>query len=302
MLESFKKNIHIYFLAFVLLYSLVLRFIDPRIVAVFLIVGGLYLFAYDFYHFFLVKFQQFKVHTKNKEQLEYSWGYVNKQKSFFTEIIFMLRFIFELDFVDYKNYLKSKSLALIFIIFVGGDLIFAFKNLDLYSFGVYISMSVFCKLVFIGYYYFQQKLKNVDLENKDMIFEIFNSFLNLFLTCSTIIFVLLFFASKIFNDLFLGPTYIPFNTTLPFIFLANIALAVAFIIYKTSVLINKKSTHKILKVYAVFFTVAFIFSNNNSLDSVTYFVVGTSCVLSIFLYNLIIKQPLYIKNTYNHLF
>lgn len=305
MLERYKKNIHVYFLAFILLYSILLRFIDPKLIAVVFTLVVFYVCLQDFYDYFAEKFEIFKRQNSGENEFKYTWGYVNQKKDLFSKIKGTLKFLFILELSEYKNYLKARIPQILFIMFVAGDIVFAFKNLDLYHFGAYISMSFFCKLIFIGYFYYQQKIKSVDaseVENKEVIFEIFSSFLNLFLTCSTIIFVLLFLASKIFNDIFFGSTYIPFNTTLPFIFLVNVSLCVAYTIYKTSSLINVKDTNKVLKIYNVFFVIAFIFSNSNSLDSVTYFIVGTSCVLSIFLYNLVIKQPSYIKNNYNHLF
>jgi hypothetical protein len=59
---------------------------------------------------------------------------------------------------------------------------------------------------------------------------------------------------------------------------------------------------KVLKIFGIVFAVLFVFMPINYIDTITYFIVGMGSLVSIFLYNLVIKKPLYISHTYNHFF
>jgi O-antigen/teichoic acid export membrane protein len=186
-----------------------------------------------------------------------------------------------------------------------GDFIVSFKNLSLSESGVYFALSLFCKFIFISYIYINRSIVAVsdkDENKEEKVLDIFYKNLNGMLSLGFVIFVLFFILSKYLIEIFFGESYVYYQTSLPFIMVANIALLVALLTYETAKKIDKDGTKKVLKIFVPIFTILFIFMTNGYVDTVAYFVIGGCSILSIFLYNFVIKRPSYIQSTYNYLF
>jgi hypothetical protein len=223
----------------------------------------------------------------------------------FNRIISTCVYLYGKDFSFYRNYLNINLEKIVILLFIFGDLVVAFKNLDVKSAGVYIAMSLFTKFVFIGYIFIGQTYKKVLVganDTEENILEIFYSQINTMLSFFAAAFVFVFILSRYIVEIFFGSGFAPYQSSLPFIMLANMSLAVALSIYITALRLGDRLTKKISKFYSIIFFVLFVFMTVNYVDTVTYFIIGSSTLLSIFLYNFVIKKPAYIENTYNHLF
>ena len=76
----------------------------------------------------------------------------------------------DLDF--YKKYLYINLDIIIVSFFILGDLVVAFKNLSFNDSGIYFALSIFCKFVFIAFFfmkniYDKEKFDNL---NEDLIY------------------------------------------------------------------------------------------------------------------------------------
>lgn len=282
-------------------FALFSRIIPFSFVTLITLVFVILVIATDFYFY---TNRTSREENKNEKVLEYSWGYV-KEKTSHLDINTLVKYLSSKDFAFYKNYFTINHNKIILLLFVFGDIIVAFKNLDFFNSGIYIAMSIFTKFVFLGYIFMRDTYNKIlvgENNSEENILDIFYSQINGLLSAFIVIFLLFFALSKYLVEIFFGKDYLPYQSSLPFVLFANIALVVAICVYMTSKRIDPQLTGKISKIFATIFGVIFIFMSINYIDTVTYFVIGTSCLLSIFLYNFVIKKPQYIANTYNHLF
>lgn len=299
-LKEFKRDLHFYVGIFLITFCLFVRIVPPFFIGLLSILILVSIVAFDFFYYFNKKFIDSNLNELN--QTEYSWGIVRHDHFKKEDLKKFFEYLRGLDYAEYKSYFKRLLPHFVFIMFIFGDIIVALKNLNIENFGIYVAFSVLTKFIFIGYYYFSLEIKKLEIFQEENLLDIFYSFINLFLTSGILIFVFMFLTSKIFTKIFFGYNYLAFQTTLPFVFLGNMMMCIALCVFVTARKMDAVSANRILKVFSVFFGVIFIFVLNSSPDSVTYFIIGSSTILSIFLYNLIIKKPTYIKNTYNHLF
>jgi hypothetical protein len=245
-----------------------------------------------------------KDENKNMKTTEFTWGFV-KEKKDMMDFYTLTNYLYTKDFSFYKNYLIINLEKTILLLFIFGDLLVAFKNLDMRNAGIYIAMSLFTKFVFLGYLFLRQTYKKILVGNnktEDNLLEIFYSQINSMLSFFAAIFVFFFVLSKYIVEIFFGKAFAPYQSSLPFILLANMSLVVAICIYVSATKLNEQLTKRISKMFVFVFFVLFVFMTVNYIDTVTYFIIGSSALLSIFLYNFVVKKPGYIESTYNHLF
>jgi hypothetical protein len=296
-----QKNREIFFLFILICFSLFVRIVPLALITIIALFIFLGITALDFY---IYVNKAAKDQNKNIKTTEFSWGFV-KEKRDMMDISTLSAYLYGKDFSFYRNYLNINLEKIVILLFIFGDLVVAFKNLDVKSAGVYIAMSLFTKFVFIGYIFIGQTYKKVLVganDTEENILEIFYSQINTMLSFFAAAFVFVFILSRYIVEIFFGSGFAPYQSSLPFIMLANMSLAVALSIYITALRLGDRLTKKISKFYSIIFFVLFVFMTVNYVDTVTYFIIGSSTLLSIFLYNFVIKKPAYIENTYNHLF
>lgn len=296
-----NHNREAFALSLLLLFSIFSRVIPFFLITILFVMCFLALLAVDFY-FYVNK--SAKDENKNEKTIEFSWGFV-KERTELMDMDTIIKYLKNKDFSFYKTYLNlniNKGTVLLFFL---GDILVAFKNLDLAHAGIYIAMSLFTKFVFLGYLFMRQSYAKVLIGEKNTeenTLDIFYSLINNMFSIFAVLFIFFFVLSRYLVQIFFGNDYLPFQSSLPFVLLANIGLVIAICIYSTSKRIDSQTTGKIAKAYLFFFILLFVFMGINYLDTIAYFVIGSSALISIFLYNLVIKKPEYIKSTYNHLF
>lgn len=300
-----KRNREYIFLATVVLFALACRVLSfEAITLITLILLGIFL-SYDFYGYVN---HEAKTENKTENILEFSWGYV-KEKKDNLDVASFFKYLAKKDFVFYRIYTYRRADVFILGLFIFGDLVVAFKNLDFYYSGIYIALSVFTKFVYFGYILLNENFDKL-LHTKDELAEkkeerilnIFYTQMNTMISMFFVLFIMFFILSRYIVEIFFGSTYFPYHTSLPFVLLANIMLCISLCVYSTAKKIDPSTTSKISKIYTSLFLVLFVFMSINYVDTITYFIVGSSSILSIFLYNFVIKKPEYIRSTYNHLF
>jgi hypothetical protein len=302
-----KNNYEVAILSLILVFAIFVRTVPFSMITIVTILIFVSLISLDFY-----LYVNKRAHDENKNIVttNFSWGFV-KEKTEMITFKTLVNYLSNKDFGFYKNYLMLNLQKIIFGIFLFGDLVIAFKNLDMKNAGIYIAMSIFCKFVFIAYIFMRQTyLKSVannektndENINEDTILEIFYTQINTLLSSFAVLFIFFFMLSRYISEIFFGNSFYPYQSSLPFILLANISLVILACVYLTAKMLDESLTNKIVKIYSVAFFVLFVFMNVNYLDNITYFVIGASALLSIFIYNFVIKKPDYIKRTYNFLF
>jgi hypothetical protein len=297
-----KSNYEVAVLSLILLFAIFVRTVPFSLITVVTILTFVSLISLDFY-FYVNK----RAHDENKNIVttNFSWGFV-KEKTEMITFKTLVNYLSNKDFSFYKNYVMLNLQKIIFGIFLFGDIVIAFKNLDMRNAGIYIAMSIFCKFVFIAYVFMRQtyvkSVASTDKTNEDTILEIFYTQINTLLSSFAVLFIFFFMLSRYISEIFFGNSFYPYQSSLPFILLANISVVILACVYLTAKLLDEKLTNKIVKIYFVAFFVLFVFMNINYLDNITYFVIGAAALLSIFIYNFVIKKPEYIKRTYNFLF
>lgn len=296
-----NNNLEAFFLALLVGFALLVRVVPFELITIFTLLFFLGIFALDF---FMYTNKLAKEENKNIKTTEFSWGFV-KEKKEIMDINTFLEYLSNKDFSYYKSYILINIDKLIILLFVFSDILVAFKNLDMRNSGIYIAMSLFTKFVFIGYVLMKQTFDKTLISEKtteENILEIFYTQINTMLSSFAALFIFFFLLSKYLVEIFFGQAFTFFQTSLPFILLANISLVVALCIFMTSIKLDEKVTLKISKFFLAIIFILFIFIAINYIDTVTYFIIGSSALLSIFLYNFVIKKPSYIESTYNHLF
>jgi hypothetical protein len=197
---------------------------------------------------------------------------------------------------------------LVLLTFLFGDLVVAFKNLSVEISGVYFAMSLFTKFVFIAYLFVSRATTEINrLElSKDrkeiLILDNFYKHFSGISSLSLVLFLLFFALGRFLTEIFFGFKYFGYQTSLSFILLANLALLLGLIIFKTAQEIDATRTWQLTKISAPIIILLFVFLNITHPDTVSFFIIGTVSVFSIFLYNFCIRKPAYIESTYNHLF
>lgn len=295
------NNKEVFFLSLILLFSVFARLIPINAITVLVIIIFVILVSLDFYYYLN---RAAKLENRDTKVLEFSWGFV-KDDTRFMRLPTLISYLKQKELSFYKDYIYFNFHKLIIILFVFGDFLIVFKNLSFFNSGLYIMMSIFTKFVFLGYIFMKQTYEKILVGRKNTeenLLDIFYSQINSLFSFYTVLFIAFFLLSKYIVEIFFGKSYIPYHSSLPFILLANISLAIAVSIYISAKKINEKTTNRILKVYTIFFSILFVFISVNYVDTITYFIIGSSTLLSIFLYNLVIKKPEYIASTYNHLF
>lgn len=293
------------FLVLIIGYSIFCRIIPPEVISIFVV---MFFLAFVFFEFYLYVMAHAKIENKNHNTVEYSWGHV-KQKTDTYDAKRFFEYIHAQDFNFYKTFLQMHTDKIILFSFIFIDLIIAFKNLSFFYSGTYFALSLFTKFVFVAYLQLEKIYNRIDHiklpenENKDdVILDIFYSQFNGIVSVFFVVFVFFFILSKYITEIFFGASYSPVQSSLPFVLIANMFLTISLCIYETAKRIDRRATNNILKVYCPLFLVIFVFMSINYVDTVTYFIVGASSILSIFLYNFVIKKPQYIAETYNHMF
>jgi hypothetical protein len=203
----------------------------------------------------------------------------------------------DLDF--YKGYFHSYSNSIILFTFIFADFIIGFKNLSFFDSGIYFAMSIFTKFTFLGFYILKGNFDKLKIKTEENILDIFYTQMNGLLSVFFVVFVLFFVLSRFIVEIFFGSGYAPYQSSLPFILIANISLCISLCVYTTAQQINPKLTNRISQTFLSIFIIWFIFMPINYIDTITYFIVGSSTILSIFLYNFVIKKHDYIESTYN---
>lgn len=288
-------------MAAIIFYAIVCRVLPKEVISVAVVTGLLLLLSG---HFYLYVNRLAKSENQADSKVEYSWGYI-KEKTVMLDLNMFFSFLKNKDYGFYKQYLRLNFDKFTIALFFLADIVIAFKNLDLYNSGAYFALSFATKFVFVAYVYVENFYKLVDVSDNDRdrkILDIFYRQINGVISVFFVVFIMVFILSKYIVEIVFGNYYISEQSSLPFILLANMFLTIALIVYSTAKRIDLKNTRNILRIYAPIFLVLFIFMSINYVDTVTYFVVGASCLLSIFLYNFAIKKLDYISDTYNHLF
>ncbi len=299
-----QKNKETFFLICLIIFPILTRLIPLSFITTTTVLGFL---LYFLNHFYIYVNNIADTENKRINLTEYSWGFV-KSPNENLNLKNFINFLKEQKWEFYKTYLKENRENIIFLGFLFGDLVVAFKNLPLDITGAYFAMSIFTKFVFVGYVYvnnryskvLEENLSTDDMETKilDTFYKHFNGLVSL----AFVLFILFFTMGKFFMEIFFGFSYIPYQTSLSFILLANIFLTLVLIIFRTSLILDQNRTWSLLKVFIPFFAILFVFQNINHPDTIAFFCIGSAAVLSIFLYNFCIRKPVYIENTYNHLF
>ncbi len=291
------------FLLILVLFSLFIRVIPFSLITILFLVLFLGFLSMHFYYYVNKSAEE---EHKNNKVTEFSWGFVKENRKLMDMFSFW-NYIYSKDVNFLKKYIYSNIDKVVFLVFISADIIVAFKNLDTENAGIYIAMSIFTKFVFAAYLYMRQVYgkslsKTGENNAEDEVLNIFYTQINVIISLFITLFIFFFILSKYIVDIFFGAGYAPYQSSLPFVLLANISLALASCIYYGAMKLDKKATQKISKIFFTLVFVLFIFMSVNYIDTVTYFIIGTSSLLSIFLYNFIIKKPEYIKRTYNLLF
>lgn len=295
------KNKEIFFLSLLVIFSITVRVTSFSLVTITAITFFLLVVFYDF--FFYVN-NYATTENKNIKTTEFSWGFI-KEKREVMDFFTFINYLYNKEIIFYKKYIYSRLDKIIISLFIFGDIIVAFKNLDMKFSGIYIAMSIFTKFVFLGYIFMKQTYKKVliaERDTEDNVLNIFYTQINSMISTFAVLFIFFFILSKFITEIFFGNGYLPYQSSLPFVLLANISLVVALCIYTTAIRLNARLTKKIFNIYLSLFVVLFVFMTINYVDTVTYFIIGSAALLSIFLYNFVIKKPAYIENTYNLLF
>jgi len=145
-------------------------------------------------------------------------------------------------------------------------------------------------------------MKETVKDNAEKVLEIFYRELNGIIAVFFVIFILSFILSRALVEIVFGSAYIPDHSSLPFVLLANMALAISLVVYTTARRINRAATINIIKLYSIVFVPIFIFLSINYIDTVAFFIIGSATLLSVFLYNFAMRNLDYISDTYNHFF
>ena len=167
-----NNNREVFFLSLILIFAIFCRLLP--FAAITLIFVGLILFVigYDFYAY---TNKNAKQENKHEKTTEFSWGFV-KQEADSLDLNTAVKYLGSKDFAFYKNYLLINRNKIIVLIFFLGDLIVAFKNLDMFFSGIYIALSIFTKFVFLGYIFLRQSYAKVlvgDRDTEENILDIF---------------------------------------------------------------------------------------------------------------------------------
>lgn len=296
-----NNNKEIFFLTAALCFAILCRILPFILITVISLLLLFFVIVFDFYNYII---KNAKIENKQTKIIEFSWGFV-KEKTQFWDLSATFQYLFGKDFNFYKTYFFLNLDKVIMFAFVFGDLIVAFKNLSFFDTGIYIALSIFTKFVFLGYVYLSQIYSKIPPNQEDTqenILDVFYSQMNGLISLFVVLFILFFILSKYLVNIFFGNSYLPYESSLPFVLLGNMALVIAVSIYTTAKKVDPATTEKICKVYLTLFSVLFVFMTVNYIDTITYFVVGSGALLSIFLYNFAIKKPKYISDTYNFLF
>ncbi len=282
-------------------YGIFCRIVPLSVLAVLFVLTFAAALGYLFYDFVLFNY---KVENNNQSATAYSWGYV-RETTKYLDLNTFVAYVRKKDFNFLKEFANSNKQIFILYTFVFADFIIAFKNLDLFNSGAYFAMALVSKFVFLGYLYMKKNFDAVALDVKERleaILDIFYTHINGLLSVFTVIFILVFILSKYIIEILFGEKYQAVQSSFPFILLGSMFLCVALCVYEAAKIMDVKLTNSILKIYLTIFGVLFVFLPIGYIDTVTYFVVGSSALFSISLYNLVIKKPDYIARTYNHLF
>jgi hypothetical protein len=297
-LDMNNRNKEMIVFSFIIGFSVFCRVCPFSLITIIALAIALLFVLMDFYVYVNKKAKE---ENKNEKTIEYSWGFI-REKTNLLDFHSLVKYLTHKDFSFYKEYIEINQNRIIVLLFIFGDLIVAFKNLSMYYAGAYIALSIFTKFVFLGYIFMRETFLKILVDNKkteENILDIFYTQINGLLSVFAVLFVMFFILSKYLIDIFFGDRYIQFQSSLPFVLLANIALVVAICAYTTSKHLDEVLTKKIFKIFSSIFFVIFVFMAINYVDTVTYFVIGASSLLSIFLYNFVIKRPEYISRTYN---
>lgn len=296
-----KDNKELFFLVVLVVFSMFVRIVPFSLITILFVLGFLAIASIHFYYYVN---NSAKEENKKSKVTEFSWGFV-KEKRELMDMFSFVNYLYNKELNFFKKYIYSNIDKVTFLLFFFADILVAFKNLDTQSAGIYIAMSIFTKFVFVAYFYMKQvyiKTLKEGEAREDSILNVFYTQINVIISLFATLFIFFFILSKYIVDIFFGVNYFPFQSSLPFVLLANISLALASCLYFSAIKLDEKVTKKISKLFFTLIFILFVFMTVNYIDTVTYFVTGTSSLLSIFLYNFVIKKPEYIKRTYNLLF
>ncbi len=296
------KNKEIVGLCLIIIFCIAARVLPFGLIGIIVPLLMLALVAFYFFKYVDNEFASTNL-IKTKPVVEFSWGYVKSDVPKLNTLV-LLDFLKAKDFSFYKNFLSLNLINLVFILFVFGDFILVFKNLSFEESGIYFMFSIFTKFVFVGYFLLRKNMQVIEgestVDDKELkVLDIFYKHVNGMISLFLVLFFSFFVLAKYIIEIFFGNPYALYQSSLPFVLAANSALVIAFCVYLTANMINKEVTAKVMKVFATFLTIFFVFMPINYIDTVTYFITGSSLILSIFLYNLVIKKPSYIEHTYN---
>jgi hypothetical protein len=302
--QYFKTNQEVIFLFSIVTFPILTRVLPLWFISSFFVIAFL---LYLTNHFYFYVNNIAKSENKSVNLQEYSWGFVREEGANLDSKNF-LNYLKSKKWEFYRAYLSSNKNIIILMSFLFGDLVVAFKNLSLEVTGAYFAMSIFTKFVFLAYIYINRKtveLSTGPLSVEEKEFAILDNFYKHFsgiASLSLVMFVLFFALGRYITEIFFGFKYIEYQTSLSFILLANMALLLGLIIFRTAQEVAKQRTWQLAKVFAPIIIVLFVFLNITHPDTVAFFVIGSVAVFSIFLYNFCIRKAAYIENTYNYLF
>lgn len=302
--QYFKSNQEVIFLFSIITFPILTRILPLWFISSFFVISFL---LYIINHFYFYVNDSAKKENKSVNIQEYSWGFVREEGATLDSKNF-LNYLKSQKWEFYRAYLSSNKNTIILLSFLFGDLVVAFKNLSLEVTGAYFAISIFTKFVFLAYLFVNRKtleIKNSNISPEEKEFAILDNFYRHFsgiASLSLVMFVLFFALGRFITEIFFGVKYIEYQTSLSFILLANLALLLGLIVFRTAQEVDNSRTWQLAKIFAPIVTVLFIFLNITHPDTVAFFVMGSVAVFSIFLYNFCIRKAAYIENTYNYLF
>jgi hypothetical protein len=190
-----------------------------------------------------------------------------------------------LTVLNFKNKISFNNLF--FISFLTSDFLIAFINFNNFVAGTYILFSFLIKfLLFILIYLNYEKI-NMFMGENDL--SKININLNILLFGIILFTVISSMISFLTVGVLFKDDYYKYHTSFPFIMLANLIILTSTYIYLISKKIDQKTTNKIIKFWVLCFLALIILVSFNSIETLSFYIVGTYALLSLIFYHLVIK-------------
>lgn len=189
--------------------------------------------------------------------------------------------------VNWKDILKNNLNKLFFIFFLNIDIFISAINFSNTLNGIYFTFSIFIKYLLLAFVILNiEKIKNIFNEKS---IAVINSNINILIFISFVSTIFSFFISYVLVGLFFNDTYFIYHTSLAFVFMAIAILGLSYYMLYTAININKKNTLNIFAIWFVFFLFLISIFKINSLETLSFFIIGSFSILAIFIYHFVIK-------------